>query len=133
MEVYRLILFTLRPGMGYPEGGSYDTGATYQGGSLDNPGACHPAQFNYLKDAVQHATNNGEIPVIVKNEADVWAILAGQKAITDDMIVKPGEENKTLAASGGFLGGLDMTTVALVGVGALVILPMVFGRKRGAQ
>jgi len=123
--VYRLILFTPRPGLGYPEGGSWDTGATYAGCSIDNPGACHPAQFNHLEDAAKHARNNNEIPVLVSNEADVWAILNGQVAITDSMIVP--ESGK---APGGLLAGMDTTTMLAIGVGALVVLPMLF-RKRG--
>jgi hypothetical protein len=122
--VYRLILFTPRPGAGYPEGGSYDTGASYQGCSIDNPGACHPVQFNHLADAAEYARNNGELPVLVSNEADVWAILDGQKPVTDSMIVP--ESGKM-----GFLAGLDMTTILIIGAGALFVLPALF-RKRGA-
>ena len=122
MMVYRLILFTPRPGLDYPEGGSYDTGATYQGCSQDNPGACHAAQFNHLEDAVQYAKHNNEIPVLVSTEADVWAILAGQKPITDNMIVTE--------KSSGLLAGIDTNTMLALGIGALVILPMLF-RKRG--
>lgn len=124
--VYRLILFTPRPGMGYPEGGSYDTGATYSGCSIDNPGACQPAQFNYLKDAAEYARNNGEIPVLVSTEADVWAIIDGQKAITDNMIVPESGE------APGLLAGMGTNTVLAIGVGALVVLPMLFRKRRGA-
>lgn len=130
-DIYRLILFTPRPGLGYPEGGSYDTGANYPGCSVDNPGACHAVQFNHLEDAVAHAKNNKEIPVLVSNEADVWAILAGQIPITDNMIV-PDDASSSGKALASMFGGLDTNTVIAIGVGALFLLPKLF-RKRGAS
>lgn len=108
MEVYRLILKTPRPGMNYPEGVSYDTGATYAGCAQNNTAPCDPQQFDHLKDAVDYASKRGEVPVMVQSAEQTWNILEGKQPITDDMVIQ-----KT--------GGLfDMVQNPLA-IGALVI------------
>lgn len=88
MEIYRLILKTPRPGMNYPEGVSYDTGATYAGCAQNNTRPCDPQQFNHLKDAVDYAAKRGEVPVTVQSAEQTWAILEGRQPITDDMVIQ---------------------------------------------
>ena len=123
MEIFRLILFTPRPGMNYPEGGSWDTGATYGGCSKANTAACDPQQFNTLQDAVNYAHAHNETPVRMSTEAEVWAVLDGQKPITDDMIV----------TDGGFsLAGMSPLTLGVIALGAVVVLPRLFGGRRAA-
>lgn len=122
-QVYRLILFVPRPGLNYPEGGSYDTGGTYSGCSHANPNACKAQQFAHLKDAVDFAYQSGEIPVKVQTVDDVWKILDGEMAITDSMIVAGEGE--------GLLDSLPIGAIA-IGIGALFVLPKLL-RKHHAS
>lgn len=117
-EVYRLILFVPRPGLNYPEGGSYDTGATYPNCNQSNTAPCDPQQFAHVEDAIRYAKSKNEIPVRVANEMQVWSILNGQTPITDDMVI-----------SGGGLFDNPMM-LAAVGIGALFVLPKLL-KKRG--
>ena len=122
-EVFRLILFTPRPGMGYPEGGSYDTGANYGGCSQANAAACDPQQFAHLQDAVNYAKSKNETPVRVNDESQVWAILNGQQPITDNMIV-------TDASVSNMFGNMSPLMIGAIALGAIFILPKLLGGSR---
>src|SRR5262245_7408686 len=125
-DVYRLILFTSRPGMSYPEGGSWDTGGTYDGCSYDNPSACKPEQFFHLKDAVDYAYLHHEIPVRVQSEDDVWDIIAGKLPITDNMVQPPSSDS---GGGFGWFTGLDTTTLLALGAAAVFVLPRLLKKR----
>jgi len=122
-QVYRLILFTPRAkgttdnpeNIDYPEGGTWDTGASYPLCSRSNTDACRPIQFLKQQDAINFATSHGEIPVRVNNVDDVWAIIEGAKPIEDHMIL-----------SDVGMGGLGMLAI---GAAALFVLPKLFKKR----
>src|SRR5262245_6548132 len=120
MEVYRLILRTPRPGISYPEGVSYDTGATYAGCAQNNTAPCDPQQFNTEQDAINYANSRGEIPVRVSSVEQTWEILEGRQPITDNMVIDSGFSLSSITGSPLLIGALA--------IGALLLLT----KKRGA-
>jgi|SRR5215831_12205566 len=67
-------------------GGGYATGANRQGCSQTNSAMCDPQFFNSLKDAIDYALTNGEIPYKVLTANDPWALMAGTMAINPAQI-----------------------------------------------
>lgn len=124
MQVFRLILRTPRPGLNYPDGNSYDTGATYAGCSRDSTAPCDPQQFLSEQDAVAYANQRGEVPVRVRDVTQTWNIIAGDEPITDDMIITD--------AGGGMLANLSPVAVGALAIGAFFLLPKLLGGKKGA-
>ena len=114
-DVYRFILMS--PGRA-------DTGAGYPGCSPNTQNRCDPRGFNgpdALQQAISYAYTHNEVPVQVSSQQEAWDMLSGKTAITSASI---------LSSGGGLFGGLDMTTLLLVGLAAIFVVPRLF--KRGS-
>lgn len=116
VPIYRLILESNEP---YHR---FDTGATLPGCTAshagDAGGPCDGQQFDSLANAVAYANSRGEVPVIVHSTEEAMQILSGAIGINPEQIVDSSS-----------LGGMDLTTIAAIGIGALLILPRLLKKK----
>jgi hypothetical protein len=69
--IYRLILLWTD--------GTYATGANYPGCSQSTSRLCDPQSFRTLTAAVNYARDGNEIPIMVRSQAEAWAIVAGNE------------------------------------------------------
>jgi len=136
-DIYRFILFTARPlgsrenpdNIDYPDGGTYDTGASYPGCRIGNPEACIPMQFSSIQEAVSYAVQHGEIPVVVYSAEEAWEIAEGRRDLPESQIIDPSKPLPTLHAMGGFLGSISPAMLA-IGAGAAILMFGGFGGGR---
>jgi len=114
MAIYRFILMS--------RADRADTGASYPGCSPNSTAQCDPRGFdgpNAMQQAIDYATSHNEIPVQVSSQKEAFDMIAG---------VLPVPREQVLSSS--MFGNLDMTTVLLVALGAIFVVPMLF-KKRG--
>lgn len=120
-DVYRFIMIS-RPGRA-------ETGAGYQGCSQNTTNACDPRGFDgqdALQQAITYAYSHNEIPVQVYNQQEAWDMLSGKMPITSDRVLSS-------SSFSSIFGSMDMTTMLLIGLGAIFLVPKLLGGRKKAS